>query len=113
MSKTKFILLIPMTYNDGSRIPRELFDGICDEIFALAGGYTLASTVRGAYRMADGSKQVDLAKQVWIAVHEKQVSELKSLVASIGYRLGQETMYLERTGGQIEFILPKKLEGET
>jgi hypothetical protein len=52
----KAILLIPATYNDGSRVSQELLDSIFESLFVLSGGHAAAGTVRGAYRMRDGSK---------------------------------------------------------
>ncbi len=55
--KIKYVLLLPLSYNDGRLVPLEVLDGMLDEIFVLAGGYSIAGTVRGAYRMNDGTKQ--------------------------------------------------------
>ena len=52
----KAIVLIPLTYNDGSRVPQDVLDGIFESLFVLSGGYTSTGTVQGAYRMKDGSQ---------------------------------------------------------
>lgn len=102
----KAILLIPLTYNDGSRIPQEVLDGIYEAIFVLSGGHTSAGTVRGAYRMKDGSKQTEILEQVWVAYEEADQPALRELVARFCSILGQETMYLEFTDSVIEFVPP-------
>jgi hypothetical protein len=104
--KIKYVLLVPLTYNDGSCVPQEILDGMLDEIFVLAGGYSIAGTVKGAYRMSDGTRQEDESLQVWIGVREEEIPDLQRLVAKFGKLLGQEMMYLERTGGTIDFIPP-------
>ena len=110
--KIKFVLLIPLAYNNGKAVPRAVISRILDEIFVLAGGHTVAGTVQGAYRMQDGTRQEDESLQVWIGVREQEVSDLKRMVAKFGRMLGQESMYLERTGGTIGFVPPLPQEGE-
>jgi hypothetical protein len=102
----KAILLIPLTYNDGSQVSQEVLDSIFEAIFVLSGGYTAAGTVRGAYRMRDGSKQTDVLEQVWIAYEEGDQPALRELVGRFCSLLGQEMMYLEFADSLIEFIPP-------
>jgi hypothetical protein len=103
----KAILLLPLTYNDGSQVPEEVLARIYESLFVLSGGHTSAGTVRGAYRMQDGSKQTELLEQVWIAYDEEDKGALRDLVAQICTELGQEAMYLEFTDSVIEFIAPR------
>jgi hypothetical protein len=104
----KAILLIPLTYNDGSRVPEEVLDEIFEALFTLSGGHTLAGTVRGAYRMNDGTKQTDILEQVWVAYEDAAKPALRELVATFCTMLGQEAMYLEFTDSVIELIPPQK-----
>ena len=108
----KFILLIPLRYNDGREVPNEVILDFQEKLYALGGGFTIAGTVEGAYRMADGTKQIDHSLQIWIGLREECVPELELLVAELGAKLGQESMYLERTGGAIHFIPPRKPGGQ-
>jgi hypothetical protein len=110
--KVKFVLLIPLKYNDGQAVPQEVFKRMRNEIYALFGGLTQAGTVKGAYRMRDGTKKEDESLEVWIGIREEEIPELKNLVARFGAELGQESMYLERTGGTIDFVPPIH-EGES
>ncbi len=55
--KEKVILLIPLTFNDGRRVPPETMEELLHELYSAYGGYTAAGEVRGAYRMASGAKQ--------------------------------------------------------
>jgi hypothetical protein len=54
MAKVKYVLLLPLTYNDKSKVPKNVKDQILDELFALAGGYHIAGAGKGAYRMKSG-----------------------------------------------------------
>ena len=102
----KAILLIPLTYNDGSHVPEEVLDEIYEALFTLSGGHTSAGTVRGAFRMRDGTKQTDILEQVWVAYEETDEGALRELVARFCALLGQEAMYLEFTDSVIELISP-------
>jgi hypothetical protein len=102
----KAILLIPLTYNDGSRVPQEILEGIYEALFVLSGGHTSTGTVRGAYRMKDGTKQTDTLEQVWVAYEEPDKPALRELVGRFCSLLGQETMYVEFTDSVIELIPP-------
>ena len=106
MTKVKYVLLLPLQYNDGAKVPDDVIDRMCDEIFDFADGYGQAGEVTGAYRMRDGSKKVDRSLVIWIGILESQVEILKRAVGKFARELGQESLYLERTGGTIEFIPP-------
>lgn len=110
-SLPKFVLLIPLNYNDGTTVPKEVILDFKMELFALGGGFTDAGTVDGAYRMEDGSEQVDKLLQLWIGLPEEYVLDLESLVGKLGATLDQESMYFERTGSRISFIPPQRSGG--
>src|SRR6266852_6350273 len=103
MARVKYVLLLPLTYNDKSKVPKSVKDQILDELFVLASGYHIAGTGRGAYRMKSGEKQVDYSLEIWLAIDEADETALKAMVARFGALLGQEAMYLERTGSVVEF----------
>jgi hypothetical protein len=103
----KFVILVPLNYNDGREVPNEIILDFYEEVFSLGGGITEAGTVKGAYRMKDGTKQIDHSLEIWIGIPEEFVADLKQLVGRLGAKLGQETMYFERTGSKIEFIPPQ------
>ncbi|WP_417383682.1 hypothetical protein [Gimesia sp.] len=111
MSKVKYVLLLPVNYNDGSEVPEQVRNEILDQIYILAGGYRVDGEGEGAYRMQNGTKQVDRSIAVWIVVDEDDIPELKNLAGEIAAKLEQETIYLEHTGSTVEFIPPFKLEG--
>ena len=104
--KVRYTLLLPLNYNDGSEVPRASINQICSEIFDFADGIGLAGEVTGAYRMKDGTKKMDRSIVVWIGIFESQEAVLKQAVGKFARELGQESLYLARTGGTIEFIPP-------
>lgn len=112
MAKAKYVLLLPLTYNDRTQIPKVVRDHVLDELYILANGYHIAGVGRGAYRMRNGSKQVDHSLEVWIAIEEEDLAALKELVAKVALMLKQESIYLERTGGSVEFIAPAAVGGK-
>jgi hypothetical protein len=109
--KVKFVLLVPVKYNDGRAVPESVLDDILDDVFGLAHGYTIAGTVKGAYQMSHGAKKEDESLELWIAVRTEEIPALRKMVRGFATILGQESMYLERTGGSIE-ILPRANESE-
>ena len=61
--------------------------------------------------MKSGQKQIDVTQEVWIAIEPEDEAALKAMVGRFASLLGQETIYLERTGGTVEFIPPSPMEG--
>lgn len=117
-SLSKYLVLVPLAYNDGSPVPEETILEFEEQLFLLGGGFTVAGTVRGAYRMADGKKQIDHSLQYWIWVDDGQYENLRSIVSELGGKLGQESMYLERASASLDFVppppeAPKAEGGET
>jgi len=106
--REKVILLLPLTYNDGSAVAKEAMEQILQELFVEFGGYTVAGEVEGAYAMRSGAKQVDTCLEVWITVEsdDDSLNRLRRMVAWFAAVLRQETMYFERTGSKVEFIAP-------
>ena len=111
MPKVKYVLHVPLAYNDGTQIPADVLTEIEEQLFLLAGGYTIAGEGRGAYRMKSGEKQVDRSLQIWVVVDEDQEELLKDLVAKFAESLGQESMYFERTNSTIDFV-PSSTQGD-
>jgi hypothetical protein len=111
MAKVKYVLLLPLTYNDKSKVPKSVKDQIFVELFRLAGGYHIAGAGKGAYRMKNGQKQIDYSLEVWLGIEEADEPALKQMVARFCAMLGQEALYLERTGGTVEMIPPLAVGG--
>jgi hypothetical protein len=111
MAKAKYVLLLPLTYNDKSKVPKEVRKRIFDDLFRLANGYHIAGKGKGAFRMKSGHKQVDWSLEVWVAIEEKDEEALKDMVAVFAELLGQESIYLERVNSTVAFIPPREPGG--
>ena len=62
---TPCYFLLPLTYNDGSRVEKEMRDKIEDKIFIEFGGWRITDTRRGGYlRRDDGKKQVEITQRI-------------------------------------------------
>lgn len=104
--RKKYILLFPLTYNDQSRVPRKILNDFLEELYVLGGGHHVAGRGRGTYRMQSGEKQVDLNLEIWIALEEGHVQELRVIISKYCGLLEQESMYFEDTGAIVDFIGP-------
>ncbi len=62
--------------------------------------------------MQDGKNAVDHTTQCWIGIEESQYEFLRSIVAVLGHKLGQESMYLEKTGSTIDFVEPAPAQSQ-
>ena len=96
-------LLIPVTHNDGTPVSSDTLAEIEAKLYERFGGYTVAATTEGAYRMADGTRAHDRCLEVWVVVPESRVDELRHEAGAIARLLRQETMYFE-VAGAVEFV---------
>ena len=104
-------LLIPLTFNDGTTIPRATLAAIEREIYFAFKGWTLVGEVKGAYQMRQtGEKKVDRLLQVWVVVEETAIPEIRQMVARFAESLGQESMYFEVSDSQVELVPPNEAE---
>ena len=102
----KWTILIPLAYNDGSKVPRDILDQILDEIFVVSSGFQIGEPITGAYKMSDGSKIVEKMLPISLGMLEVNVPDLEKMAAKFAAVLHQESLYLERTGGTMYFIRP-------
>ena len=102
----KCTLLIPLSYNDGTPVPPEMLARIENRLYDRFGGYTIAGTVEGACRMADGTRAADRSRVLWVAVPADQIGDLRRMVADIARELRQESVYFEVSDAGVEFIGP-------
>jgi hypothetical protein len=106
------IVLLPLTYNDGTRVTEGSLESIYGEIFAAFHGWTIEGAVRGAYRMRTGQKRVEALQKVSIVLDESQVPDLEAMIGRWAAELGQEAMLLRVTDHVIKFIPPRREEEE-
>ncbi len=102
------IVLIPLTYNDGTDVPQEILESISDEIYIAFHAWTSEGTVKGAYRMqATGQKRVEDLQKVSVILKESEIAELEGMIARWCAQLGQEVMLLKIADFTIKFIPPQ------
>ncbi len=109
-------VLIPLTYNDGTRVEKEVREDILDGIWIEFGGWRHEGTRRGAYKRRDtGEKQVEITQRVLISVDDEDgVRKLREAVSKIGALLGQESMYFEvARGSTVEFVSSPEKGGQS
>jgi hypothetical protein len=97
-------LLIPLRYNDGTPVPERELKRTESRLFDRFGGYTTAGRVRGAFRMADGTRAEDESLVIWVAVPATRVAELRAEAAWIAREMRQESIYFEHPAGTVELI---------
>ena len=102
--KIKALLLLPLTYNDGSSVEHSVVLDVLDKLYALCNGWTIEGEVEGAYRMESGEKKVEKLLKVAVVLDQSDFPELKKLVTGLADSLDQESMYLEQTNSVVEFV---------
>ena len=111
MKKKQCIILLPTYYNDGKGVPLEVLTRMRREIDEMFDGHTIAGTVEGTYRMADGTIATDKSLEVWIAVESDKIEVLRKLTSRFARILKQETIYFEVMNSEVEFIEPEHENG--
>lgn len=106
----KCTLLVPLAYNAGTAVPADVQTRILDRLYTRFGGYTVAGTVDGTYRMADGSRAADRSLAIWVAVPPERIDEVRQAAAAVARELRQESVYFEVTRGTVEFVTPRNSE---
>ena len=90
-----FITRIPVCYNDGTRVPKEVLQEIADEVFQLFGGCTMESPGTGVWAAEEGKVYSEESFRLEVACDRNQYAEAREMVLSIGKRLRQKAMYFE------------------
>lgn len=100
-------LLIPLTFNDVTAIPKETLEAIEEELYLAYKGGTIVGEVEGAYQMQQtGEKKFERLLHLWVVVEDAANPPLKQMVSKFGAALGQELMYFEIGESVVEFIPP-------
>jgi hypothetical protein len=102
------VVLIPLTYNDGTKVPQAALRRIRAELFAAFQGWTIEGVVKGAYRMRTGEQRVEDLQKISVILRESQLPQLESMVGKWAAQLGQETMLMRMADSAIRFILPQE-----
>ena len=102
----KATVLIPLTYNDDTRIPIDTLLNIKEQLTANFDGHTDEGTVGGEYMMKSGSKRADKLMKLYVYLRESQLPILEHMVGRWAFELGQEAMLLEIAEVVVKFVPP-------
>jgi hypothetical protein len=97
---------VPLASNAGEVFAPDVFARIEDRLLALAGGFTDAGTVRGAWRGPEGRVYRDTNREYRVAFSvgsDAFIAQLRALVADTARELDQEAMFLA-VGDRVEFV---------
>ena len=108
----KYVILLPVHYNDGSLVPAPDIDAVIDEFYRLSGGYTLEGFVKGAYRMKSGRKQEDELLRVSVAVPPELEDDLRAIVRRVCRQFRQECIWFEKSNSVIELVESDPAQGD-
>jgi hypothetical protein len=99
------ITLIPTNYNDGQRIPIQVFRRFEDKLIEIAGAFSIDGITAGGW-MDNNELYRDRSRKYMIAVaNNKKLKEIRQAVIEIGRELGQKAMYFEiKRDAEIEII---------
>lgn len=103
MAQVKVRFYLPLRDNDGRDLKAEVA-AVEMELYALIGGWSLTSVVRGLYRMADNTAARDESNAYEIVTDDSRASEIKSLLLSFKAKTTQEAIYFEVQPSSVEFI---------
>jgi hypothetical protein len=100
------IVQIPLTYNDGTRVPKGTIEAIYDEVFVFANGWEILGRTKGAYRMKSGKKKVEQSVKISIIFDGSRKQELLAMVSRWAAELDQESILVRITDCEIHFVPP-------
>jgi hypothetical protein len=106
MKRTKCIILIPTSYNDGTPVPASVITGIRRTLDEAFDGHNADGVCDGSYRMSDGHFAQDRSLKIWVALLPDRVDELRKMAARFARMLKQESIYFEVTDAEVEFVQP-------
>ena len=85
--------MIPVNYNDGTKIPQTIIDNCLFAIAQEFGGYTLSSIGEGFWVGPGGRNFVEPMRRLSVACDVSAVNIIKNMVRGIGIELKQHEMY--------------------
>jgi hypothetical protein len=107
------VLLIPLTYNDGTEVSRDVLDSILDEVYLVFAGWTIEGVVKGAYQMTSGEKRVEELLKIAVVMTDNQVAEFEAMVARWAALLDQEVILVKISDFVVKLIPPEAKENQT
>ncbi|MFO0867151.1 MAG: hypothetical protein U0744_21350 [Gemmataceae bacterium] len=94
MADVKAIFYLPVRDNDGRTLMHEIAR-VRDELFRMFAGWTSLGYVKGAFRVADGSRSLDTSAAYMVVLDESRMNELESDLRNFKRQTTQEAIYME------------------
>jgi hypothetical protein len=94
LATVKALFYIPLRDTDGRSLTDETAELEVD-LFVRFGGWTFQGYVKGAYRMADGTRALDESAAYFIVLDESRVGDLEQSLRDFKAKTQQEELYLE------------------
>jgi hypothetical protein len=91
----KFTTLVPVRFNDGTKVPQSQKKAILARFWMTFGGGTVEGPVVGHWVNELGKHFEDECLKVWVVTDDDRLAEAEALVRQIGAELRQEAMYFE------------------
>ena len=107
------MILLPTWFNDGTKVPPDVFGSVLRDIDKTLDYYSIGGVCEGVYTMDDGSRARDESIMVWAVVDVEEIGVLKKLASRISRKLKQESIYFEVTDVEFDFIRPSDDNGES
>jgi len=96
---------LPEYFNTGRPVPERVMRRIQDELIVRWGGFTIAGTVRGAWRDEDGRVYQDTSLKFELAMRAEDLDDLRAYLRGLKDVLQQKAIYLEVSDQvNIEFL---------
>jgi hypothetical protein len=112
MKRKKCLIVLPTRFNDGTKVPPDIFGSVLRDIDKTLDYYSIGGACEGVYAMDDGSRARDESIMVWAVVDVEGIDVLKKLAARISRKLKQESIYFEVTDVEFDFIRPSDENGD-
>jgi hypothetical protein len=94
MARLKTVFYLPLSDNDGRDLTSEI-EALLTELYVRFMGWSFVGYVKGTYRMADGTRSLDVSGSYSLILDEAQLPELEQLLREFKNKTLQEAIYFE------------------
>lgn len=98
----KATFLVPLTDNEGAAFTQDDWDWLQDSLVAQFGGWSIESTVQGAWKAEDGKVYRDQSFRYSVATDA--IDTLRDLLHEVKRRFRQLAIYLELSEARVEIL---------
>ena len=94
MPEVKALFYLPIRDRDGREL-RDEIEELLAEVYVRFAGWTFQGYVKGAFRMADGTKALDESGAYFVVLDDTRIGELEDILRQFKSKTLQEAIYLE------------------